>query len=59
VTRAPWLLVIILAALLAGTATTWIWSKSGATSLEALKAGVGAGAFTFGAGMTTFYFFLS
>jgi hypothetical protein len=55
-TRAPWLLAIVLFALLVGTVTTWTWSRSGATSLEALKAGGSAGAFTFGAGVTTFYF---
>jgi len=55
-TKAPWLLAIILFALLVGTATTWFWSRSGTTILEALKAGGGAGAFAFGAGMTTFYF---
>ncbi|RZU48833.1 hypothetical protein EV385_0559 [Krasilnikovia cinnamomea] len=55
-TKAPWLVVIILLALLVGTITTWIWSRSGTTLLEALKAGGGAGAFTFGAGITTCYF---
>jgi hypothetical protein len=55
-TRAPWLLGIVLFALLVGIVTTWLWSRSGATSLEALKAGGGAGAFTFGAGMATFDF---
>ncbi len=29
-TRAPWLLVIVLFALLVGTVTTWIWSRAGA-----------------------------
>ncbi|WP_165449373.1 hypothetical protein [Krasilnikovia cinnamomea] len=48
--------MIILLALLVGTITTWIWSRSGTTLLEALKAGGGAGAFTFGAGITTCYF---
>jgi hypothetical protein len=52
----PWLLVIALCALLAGTVAAWIWSRSGATILEALKAGGGAGAFTFGAGVAAFYF---
>ncbi|MFC4070715.1 hypothetical protein [Actinoplanes subglobosus] len=55
--RIPWLLVIILLALLAGTIIAWIWTRFGTTPLEALKAGGGAGAFTFGAGITTFYFF--
>lgn len=54
--RAPWLLVIILLALLTGVITAWTWTKLGTTTLEALKAGGGAGAFTFGAGITTFYF---
>lgn len=54
--KAPWLLVIVLCALLAGVVTAWVWSRSGATILDALKAGGGAGAFTFGAGVTTFYF---
>lgn len=55
-TNGPWLLVIILFALLVGTVTAWIWSRSGTTILETLKAAGGAGAFAFGAGMTTFYF---
>lgn len=54
--RAPWLLVIILFALLVATVTALVWFRSGTTTLEALKAGGGAGAFAFGAGMTTFYF---
>jgi uncharacterized membrane protein AbrB (regulator of aidB expression) len=55
-TKAPWLLVIILFALLVGIVTAWIWSRSGTTTLEAFKAGGSAGGFAFGAGMTTFYF---
>lgn len=54
--RLPWLLVIILFALLVAIVTILVWSRSGSTTLEALRAGGGAGAFTFGAGMTTFYF---
>jgi hypothetical protein len=54
-TKAPWLLAIILFALLVATVTTWFWSRSGTTSLEALKAGGGAGAFAFGAGVTSLY----
>lgn len=49
--------MIILLALLIGTITAWMWTSFGTTTLEALKAGGGAGAFTFGAGITTFYFF--
>ena len=55
-TNGPWLLVIILFALLVGTVTAWIWSRSGTTILETLKAAGGAGAFAFGAAMTTSYF---
>ena len=51
-----WIRRAVAFALLVGTITTWTWSRSGATSLEARKAGGGAGAFIFGAGRTTFYF---
>ncbi|SCF16293.1 hypothetical protein GA0070216_105410 [Micromonospora matsumotoense] len=55
-TKAPWLLVIILFALLVGTVTAWIWSRSGATILETFKAGGSACAAAFGVGITGFYF---